>query len=67
MYVSIRQFNVNSFECSYHHQSKNTYFHLNSQLVGVSDTHLKVGVGLLTAGGGVAGGGSVCWTRAEGA
>ena len=49
-----KKFNVYSFEYSFKF--------LNSQLVGVSDTRLKVGehVGLLTAGGGGCG---VSWTQ----
>ena len=40
---------------------------VSDALVGAADACLKVGVGLLTAGGGVAGGHGVHWTRAEGA
>ena len=40
---------------------------VSDALVGVVDARLKVGVGLLTAGGGVAGGWGVRWAGAEGA
>ena len=39
---------------------------MSNALVGMVDAHLKVDVGLLTAGGGVAGGCGVHWAQAEG-